>query len=112
MKQILKSKWMILFIVFVLLMSHVNSEIKKDFDDCKTIDRKKYPDVLYANSILQMVALIFDMNYKSSFEIIKQEQYIEKIVDQFEYKNEKTKIQLKDAEEKAKKYILEKIKEV
>jgi len=32
MKQILKSKWMILFIVFVLLMSHVNSEIKKDSD--------------------------------------------------------------------------------
>lgn len=32
MKQILKNKWMILFIAFVIGMSFINSEIKKDSD--------------------------------------------------------------------------------
>ena len=92
--------------------SEINLEIKNDFDKKQTIDRTKYPEILYANSILQIIGLVFDINYKSSFEIIQQEKYIEKIVDQFDYKNENTKIQLKDAKEKANDYILDKIKEV
>jgi len=50
------------------------------------------------------------MNYKISFEIIKKEDYINKILDRYKIKDEDTRIKVEKIREMANKYLEEKIK--
>ena len=59
------------------VLTSINNEhlIKKD---------KKYENI---NSVLFTVCYVFDINFKESFKILKQENYINKIFDRFNYKD-------------------------
>lgn len=91
--------------------SKLNSEIKNRFDKKETIDKKRHPQVEYADRLIQVLALVFDINYKSSFEILKKQDYINRIVNQFEFKDAYTKEAMLDAKNKVNEYILNKIQE-
>ena len=49
------------------------------------------------------------MNFKPSFEILKKENYINRILDRFNVKDEKTKIELEEIRKISNKYIEQKI---
>ena len=79
--------------------------ILEEFVKCKLIDRRKYKTNKGIDKIVQLLAFIFDINFKASIEIIDENNYIENILNRFDYKNEETKQQVKQIKEIAKKYI-------
>ena len=62
-------------------------------------------DFNYLDKIVRCIAFIFDLNFKKSFEIIKENNYISKIIKRFNYKNKDTQIRMNEIEEIANKYI-------
>jgi putative nucleotidyltransferase with HDIG domain len=62
------------------------------------------------DSILTTLAFIFDINFKSTFEILSKEEYINKIIERFDFKDEYTKEKMEEVKEIANKYIQEKTK--
>ena len=63
-----------------------------------------------ADQILRFCSFIYDINFKYSFEMLKESGNINKMVDRFNYKVEKTKEELQKVKEIANKYIIEKAK--
>ena len=61
------------------------------------------------NNVISIIAFIYDMNFKPSFEILKKENYINRILDRFNVKDEKTKIELGEIRKISNKYIEQKI---
>ena len=62
-------------------------------------------DFNYLDNIVRCIAFIFDLNFKKSFEIIKENNYISRIIKRFNYKNKDTQIRMNEIEEIANKYI-------
>jgi len=60
--------------------------------------------------VVVITALIFDLNFKDSFKIIKDNEYVEKIFNRFNFKKEETKEQMKLIRKRANDYINNKIK--
>ena len=58
-----------------------------------------------------VIAFIYDINYKTSFEIIKEKDYINKIIDRYNFKDQSTKIKVDEIKKIANEYIKEKIME-
>ena len=63
------------------------------------------------DNIISVIAFIFDINFKISFEIIKREDYINKILNRYKIKNIDTKEKIEKIREIANSYIEQKIKE-
>ena len=61
------------------------------------------------DNIMRVIAFIFDMNYKVSFKILKEENYINKILDRYDLKNQYTKQSVVEIRKIANKYIESKI---
>lgn len=59
----------------------------------------------YADHIVRVVAFVFDVNYKKSFEIIKKNDYINRIIDRYDFKDEKTKIRIEEIRKIANEYV-------
>ena len=57
-----------------------------------------------------LLAFIFDLNFKQSFEIIKENDYINLCIDRFNYYNQETKERMKKIKEITNNYIEEKTK--
>lgn len=110
----------ILFIATGILWKHereqmensiLNPNIKENLNNEQLIKQSKYKKIQYADSIIKMFGYMFDVNYKSSFKIIKNEQYIDKIANRFKFKDEYTQKEILDAGEQIKQYIAKKIEE-
>lgn len=63
------------------------------------------------DNIMKFVAFIFDINFKTSFQLLKKEDYINKIINRYNLKDEYTKQKVEEIRIMASKYINEKIKE-
>ena len=59
----------------------------------------------YLDKIVRCIAFIFDLNFKKSFEIVKENNYISKIIKKYDYKNETTRVRMNEIEQIANKYI-------
>lgn len=90
----------------------INPEIKQALDEKKMIENNKYEKIEYADSILRMLGYMFDVNFKSSFEIIKEENYIDRMVNRFKFKDEYTQKEMLEAGKQMNQYILNKIQEL
>lgn len=62
------------------------------------------------DGIISMISNIYDIYYRESFKMIKENDYINKIMDKFEIKNEYVKEQFNDIRNIANNYIEDKIK--
>lgn len=62
------------------------------------------------DSMITILAFIFDINFKPTFEILKKEDYINKMIDRFDFKNQETKEKMEEIRKIANVYIEEKIK--
>ena len=62
-------------------MAKFNTEIIEEFKRNESVDirYRKTP----VDEIVSVVAFIFDINYGTSFEILKRENYINKIIDRY-----------------------------
>lgn len=88
----------------------ISDSIFNRFNSCSTIKRTKQ-DNLNIDSVIRTLAFVFDINFKSTFKILKKEDYINKIIDRFDFKNQETEEKIKEIRKIANKYIEEKIKE-
>lgn len=73
------------------------------FNKNNLMDRKNI--ITEADGILNFIGFMFDINFKYDFEILKKENYINKILDKFEFIDEVTSNQMKNAREIANIYI-------
>ena len=54
---------------------------------------------------MRVIAFIFDVNFNTSFQIIKEEDYINKILDRYELKDEYTKQKVEEIRKIANQYV-------
>lgn len=59
------------------------------------------------DNIMRVIAFIFDINFKSSFEILQEQDYINKILNRYNFKDEYTKQKVEEIRIIANKYISE-----
>ena len=88
--------------------SKITPEIIEEFKRNESVDirYRKTP----VDEIVSVVAFIFDINYGTSFEILKRENYINKIIDRYNMIDKNTKEQLEYIKDIASEYIEQKIK--
>ena len=91
----------------------MNKELKikaiNDFNEIKAIvDAHKNDDLGVLCELLgghNFDGDLFDLNFKYSFEIMYNEDYINKIIDKFDFKNQDTKENVKKIKEELNNYI-------
>ena len=88
--------------------SIITKEVEKNFLDKKLIENKIKETE--ADKIVGMISFIYDINFKESFEIIKERDYINKIINRFNFEEEKTKEKIEKIRNIAEQYLEEKIK--
>lgn len=72
----------------------IADEYYEQFIQRKQIFRKKEPTVL--DGMICLISFIFDLNFEYSKEKVIKEDYINKILNRFNFKNEKTKLQIEE----------------
>lgn len=89
--------------------STITEDVIEQFNNCVQIKRRKERKQENSiNEIVSVIAFIFDMNFKESFKIIKNQNYINKILDRYNIKDEYTKNEIEKIRIKANRYIEEK----
>lgn len=90
------------------------AELKKEIVDLvkehKLINKKSLGDISELESIIINLCYIYDLNYKKSFEILKENNYIDKIIDSFNYRKSSTNKKMQTIKKELDKYIDEKLK--
>ena len=85
--------------------SIIDDNIISKIYEKKTINRNELKQKSSLIKILIVLAFIFDINYHASYEIIRNEKYIDKIFQKFNFKNEDTKKKMKKVQEFLNQYI-------
>ena len=75
----------------------------------KTINRNELNEKGKLAKLFVMLAFVFDINYKASYEILYKENYINKILARFDFKNQDTKNKIMEVQEFLNQYIQKKI---
>lgn len=66
---------------------YVYSHIKKN----QLVKSDKNIEIDYLDNIIRTISFVFDLNFEISFRILKENNYINNLIERFEYKNEETK---------------------
>ena len=85
--------------------SKISEDVVRQIKDYSSTKRKVKETAI--DNIMRVIAFIFDINFKSSFRILKEEDYINKILDRYNFKDEYTKQQVEEIRGIANKYIEE-----
>ncbi len=88
--------------------SLITDKIYNDFMSKKTILRKDRQTGI--DIWISYIAFLFDINYNSGLKYIKEQNYINRLVDRFEYKNLDTKKKMEEIRNFALHYIEDRIK--
>ena len=86
----------------------ITKKILKDFKDGKQILNQDKETQL--DSAISIISFIFDIYYKESFKMIKENKYINKIMNKFEIKDKHVKEQFEKVRSIANNYVEDKIK--
>ena len=84
----------------------IDAYVEEQFNQLKQIKlgRIKYKKNSI-NKIIIIIAFIFDINFKISFEILKEKDYINKMINRFKFKDEETKEKIEKIRKIANEYI-------
>jgi len=86
--------------------SILSEEILEEFKSFSTIKNRKESECnVEAYKIVKIISFIFDINFKISFQILKKEDYINKILDNYKFKDEYTKNAMEEIKKIANDYI-------
>lgn len=91
--------------------SILSERIYNQFIDKKLIMKEKNVILKYVDDIVCVMAFIYDINFKPSFEILREKDYINKILDRYDFENKETKEKIKKIRKTANEYIDIKVKE-
>ena len=83
--------------------SKITDNVLNDFFNSILIDRKNIETK--ADGIVSFLGFMYDINFKYDFEVLKKENYINKILDKFTFYDGKTAEQMKKIRIIAKSYI-------
>lgn len=88
------------------------SVISKDMiEQFKILSQKKRKaEETTLDRVIRVITFIFDINFKSSLQIIKEEDYINKILNRYNFKDENTKQQVEEIRIIANEYVNQKLK--
>ena len=90
--------------------SIISEEILQEFKLEKQVEKRGKKDIEHSiDEIISIISFIFDINYKPSFRIIKEKDYINKILDRYDMKDEFTKNSVEEMREIANIYINKKM---
>ena len=67
--------------------TEISSKVMEKIEERELIKRDKNKAFCGIDKVMSVLAFIFDINYKPSFKIIKENDYINKIIDRFEFKD-------------------------
>ena len=89
------------------------SVISKDMiEQFKILSQKKRKvEETTLDKVIRVITFIFDVNFKSSLQIIKEEDYINKILNRYNFKDERTRQQVEEIRIIANEYMNRKLKE-
>ena len=91
--------------------SKINKQLIEEFNEKKLLITKNYKKIEYAEKIIQFFGFMYDLNYKSSYEIIIEQKYIDEMINRFKFKDECTRNEIINAGKQTKQYILNKIQQ-
>lgn len=80
-----------------------------EFCNHHTIDTSKITENTQLDKLVKMIAFIYDLQYKISFEILKEKDYFNKIIDRFDFKENQTKESILDMKKIGNEFINSKI---
>ena len=86
-------------------ISKISDRVYDQFNDKKLIKREKNVKLENVDSIISVIVFIFDINFKVSFEILKEKDYINQIINRFKFKDEETKEKIEKIRKIANEYI-------
>ena len=89
----------------VVEKSIISQEVFEAIQYNKLIKRQKGKEYEKIDSVLLIIAFIFDINFNVSFEIIKNENYIDKILNRYNMRDEYTKKAIEEVRKIANNYI-------
>ncbi len=73
----------------------INEDMLNEFCNHRTIDISKFPEKTQIDKLIKILALIYDLNYKKSFEILSEHNYFNKIIERFNFYKEETNEKMK-----------------
>lgn len=89
--------------------SCITKEIEETIKDKKLIKREKGKKQEGIDKVLGTISFVYDLNYKESFKILKQKDYINKILNQFNFKYKETEEEIKKIRKIINEYVEEKL---
>ena len=88
--------------------SYVSDKVFEQINKKELVKRNKELKIEGVNKIISVIAFIYDIYYSESFSILYKNNYINKIIDRFEYKNYETKIKMNELKNIVNTYITDK----
>ena len=85
--------------------SKITPYVEEEFLKRNTIERKKDVPLNQLDKMISTISFIYDINFLESFHIIKQKDYINKIINQFNFKDEETKEKVEKIRNLANEYL-------
>ncbi len=76
----------------------------------QSVATPKDVEISYLDGVVRTIAFVFDLNYRKSFEILKEQNYINRIIDRFNYKNKHAKEYIEEVRKIANLFVDEKLK--
>lgn len=87
--------------------SIISKDTTEQFVDFVQIKKTKNDTAI--DNVIRVIAFIFDMNFKSGFQILKEEDYINKILNRYDFKDEYTKQKVEEIRRVANEYVQNKM---
>ena len=87
----------------------INKKMLTEFCNHHTIDTSKITENTQLDKLVKMIAFIYDLQYKKSFEILKEKDYFNKIIDRFDFKENQTKQSILDMKKIGNNFVNSKI---
>ena len=85
--------------------SKISPSVEEDFYNRNTVLRRKGIPANELDKLISMLSFVFDLNFMESFKILKEKDYINKIIDQFNFQNEETKKKMENMREIVNQYV-------
>ena len=83
--------------------SKISEKVYNEFMSKRIIENSLKQNNL--DKFIGIISFIYDINFKESLEIIKEQNYIKKIIERFDFKNQQTKEQIKEIEKISEEYL-------
>lgn len=81
----------------------ITPKVLEQFINGETIDKRNLKN--HIDSVILILAFIYDFNIKDSYKIINENRYVDKIIDRFNFIQEQTQKQMEDIREIVNEYI-------